>query len=182
MTLDDIVKNHSEYIKMAVFFTKNVDAANDIVQDMYLKLAVQQQKRGNLDHIEYNGKPSPQYIFRIIQTIFYDSIATKTKYHCCELKAVPESKCTYQNEPFLMKEHLRRFTWYERRLTEIYFNHEHSIRSLAKATNISEKNIWLTLKKTKTYLQNIIENDRKKEKATFTQNGSAPEKDAGSES
>lgn len=160
MMLCDIARNHSEYIKMALYYTKDMSLAQDVVQDMYLKLAVQQQKRGNLNHIEFNGKPSPQYIFRIIRSVYLDTNKIESRY----VTQTGSIGFTEPVEPFLINDWLRKFPWYEKRLTEVYFKHGHSIRSLSKMTTISKTNIYLTLRKTKTYIKNLIENDYKETK------------------
>jgi len=62
--LIELYKNHSQWLAMAIKITKSKDLAEDLVQDMYVKM----HKRGNLDGIR-NVKG---FVNTMLRNMFYD--------------------------------------------------------------------------------------------------------------
>ena len=67
---DILAKNHKEWIKMATSICKDVNLANDIVQDMYVRL---NKYVDNPEKIIKNGEVNPFFIYITLRNLFYDS-------------------------------------------------------------------------------------------------------------
>jgi len=163
MTLTDVAKLLDRYRPMVMYFTKNEMLADDIMQNVFIKISNRYDKVGSLDFIKYNNELNSSYMFLMIRSAFTDYIRKEKKYS----DGKPIDIVVEPSEPNILSTHLRGLNWYEKKLTEIYFNEEHTIRSLAEATKISKTNIYLTLKKTKMAIKENIETDIKKEVSNY---------------
>lgn len=161
MTLVDIWGHRKKHERIAMYFTGNKMLADDVLSDFYLKVDKKGKKDGNMDFLTYNGKINDSYIFLMIRSCFYDIIRKEARYSDAEPSKNLKSK--EDSEPLILEHHLKGLSWYEKKLTEVYFSEEHSIRSLAKATNISTTNIFTTLKKTKAHIEKSINMEIDKE-------------------
>ena len=61
--LEELSKNHQEWLKMAISICKNKRDADDLVQDMYLKIHKVQPKKIN-----------KWYVYRTLSTLYIDKI------------------------------------------------------------------------------------------------------------
>ena len=69
-----------------------------------------------------------------------------------EEKLIKESLHTF------VEEELSDLPYFERKVIEVYYNHDHSLNSLAEATGISRSTLWKTLKKGR----NVIKKNHEK--------------------
>ncbi len=154
MTLVDVWAHREKHERIAMYFAGNKMLADDVLSDFYLKVDKKAKKDGNMNFLSYNGKINDSYTFLMIRSCFYDIIRKEVKYS----DTPPPRNITHreESEPLILDHHLKGLSWYEKKLTEVYFEEGHSIRSLAKATNISTTNIFTTLKKTKSQIENSI--------------------------
>jgi RNA polymerase sigma factor (sigma-70 family) len=70
MTIHDFAKEHSRIIKMAASISGDSDLAQDLAQELYIKLLTIEQERGSLAHICYNGQPNLSWCFTVMRNIF----------------------------------------------------------------------------------------------------------------
>ena len=156
MTVNDITSKREEFISIAMWHKIQRDEAEDVVQDVYLKLCQMQCKEGSIDRIYWKGELNMVYIFTMIRNI----IATKKK------KA---SRTVYVEQYFnegqieqpgtLIKEVdvvLQKEGAFYHKLYVAYFNDKISMRKLAKETNIGTQTIYQGIKHIKTKLKAII--------------------------
>jgi len=146
MNLNDVWKDREKHKGIAMYFAKNEMLADDVLSEFYIKLEKKRQRDGNFDFATYKGKLNDSYLFTMIRSCYYDIIRKEHRYSDAPIGQLRQED---KSEPMLLEHHLRGLSWYEKKLTEVYFREEHSIRSLAKATNISTTNIFTTLKKTR---------------------------------
>ena len=156
MNIDQVAIKLQKYKPMAMYFAKNEMLAGDVIQEAFVKIHKKYVKEGSLDFIKYKDDVNESYIFLVIKSCYIDIIRKEQRY----VDGISADNVNYTEEPTapsVLENHLRGLSWYEKQLTKIYFEDEHSIRSLADATKISATNIFLTLKKTKEVIKNNIE-------------------------
>ncbi len=159
LTLEKVARGLGKYKSMAMYFAKNEMLADDVLQDVFVKINRRKDKDGNLDFLQYKDGMNESYIFLMVKSCYYDIIRKETRY----ADAIPKAGLEQPKEPSIMEHHLKGLNWYDRKLTEVYFKEEHTIRSLAAATHISPTNVFLTLKKTKAHIKHNIEMEIKDE-------------------
>ena len=157
-----LYKKHGEWLKAVAFnFTKDQDKADDLLQDVYLHLL----EMGNLEKIIYSEKDlNLYYIYKLIRSKFINSAKKQKKLP--QTKLDEDSHEIFENEEYdvdkdetvemllkIVSDGLDELHWFDRRLFETYHNEGHSIQSLHEATRISRNTIWVSLNKTKKYLQ-----------------------------
>ncbi len=64
---------HDIWLSYALKFTRNVDDANDLVQDLYIKLL----KIGDLTKLCKNGKVNRSWVYITIRNMYVDSLRNK---------------------------------------------------------------------------------------------------------
>lgn len=73
--LDKLAKYHNEWLKILYSFGCGYDDANDIVQDMYLKI----NRLIELDKIAYNDSINKYYIYTTLKNLYIDRIKQNAK-------------------------------------------------------------------------------------------------------
>ena len=157
-----LYKKHGEWLRAVAFnFTKDQDKADDLLQDVYVHLL----EMGNLEKIIYSEKDlNLYYIYKLIRSKFINSAKKQKKLP--QTKLDEDSHEIFENEEYnmdkdetvemllkIISDGLDELHWFDRRLFETYHNEGHSIQSLHEATRISRNTIWVSLNKTKKYLQ-----------------------------
>jgi len=144
--LDELCKRDNEWRKMAMFFCKNKEDADDLVQDMYIKFA------------NYNKPLNDNYIFFALKSLFIDTKRKQNKYieisidDLSNFKQLNNEYCLESdmfNEITLHK--IDKLPYFERELLKIT-TQEISQRELARQTNINLRVIQSTVKQTKIQL------------------------------
>lgn len=165
MTLTDIAQRHDEWIAIAVYLGAPSGFEQDIVQDLYIKLHTIQEREGNLKRLTYNGQLNTAYIFSALGNMI-TSIHRKSK-------EKPLDDVSFDFDASILNNHEEAFKtllnavrtelnnqhWYDRKLLKVYLEEGHSIRSLARATNISAKSIFITLKNVREKIKNNCEQE-----------------------
>lgn len=157
-----LTKRHKEWISMAVSICKDVHLANDIVQDMYLRL---NRYIDNPEKIIKDGEVNSYFIYITLRNLFYDAKKSqKTEiskdYSNAEsinilsyLAEVPEE--TKEND--LMEEayfnifeaidkEVSTWHWYDQKLFKLYYYTNQSLRDIASDTKISLTSIYNSCK------------------------------------
>jgi DNA-directed RNA polymerase specialized sigma subunit len=164
LTLHHFADRHKEWIKIAIYFGADVESANEIVQQMYLKLGEIQIKEGNLNKlINYNGAINTVYVFKVLQNLFYDSKKVKEigadYIDNTYINDIEESEQEYHIVLAKMKVVILSFNEYEQMLLELYFVHNRSLREINKRTGIGVHSIFNTIKNAKEKIRQTIEKD-----------------------
>lgn len=158
--MDDILtllfKKHKDWIKIVKGFGCNKDTAEDLVQEMYIKIKRKVDK--GLDIMFTEKEVNYYYIFKTLNSLFLD-LKKKEKniyFQSIEdLNMTMEEKIKYTETYSIVKKELQNFHWYDQKVYELIEGGE-SVASLSKKTNISYYSLYNTYKKVKKKLRNKI--------------------------
>lgn len=140
---------------MAKSFKCSDDTANEIVQEMYIRLSkyVDEPER-----IMYNQQEiNTYYVYVTMRNIYLTSLQKKNRtIQYIELKdnrnhedADIEREKALQKVVDNIKKRVDTWYWYDKKLWDIHFERQMSMRAIASATTISLSSIFNTLKANK---------------------------------
>lgn len=164
ITLTTIAKRHDEWIAIARYCGAPGHLAEDLVQDLYIKLHSIQEREGDLQRLEYRDDLNTAYIFMALRNLVvshYRKQDKRTSY-IDDLEGFepgfdeePNHKFEEVFEELIGKVSrlLEDMHWYDAKVMQVYVDEGHSIRSMSRATGISEKSIFNTLKNVKTTIK-----------------------------
>lgn len=126
--IEKLFKYHSDWLRISKAFG-NGDQAEDVVQEMYLKLA-------NNSKAFNNDKPNRGYIYLTIKSITIDKYRVKEE----TVQLIPEA-IPIENNPYELDIIERYFNenecyWYDKEIFYLYLLHQ-SYRKLEKLTGIN---------------------------------------------
>jgi RNA polymerase sigma factor (sigma-70 family) len=162
--LDLLATKHKEWVKMAHSFGAG-DYAEDIVQEMYLRLNRYVEEP---DRIMYKGEPNKLFVWVTLRNMVRNFQNKK------DLLVFSGDMVEYDKEEdafdYVEAEAFERLIekiwesttelhWYDKKMFEIYHTTEMSMRDIEKETKISLYSIFDTLKKTKSYVREKIQED-----------------------
>lgn len=163
--LEIVAKDHDKWIKLVESFGER-QYQDDIVQEAYLAL----HKYTTPEKIIHDGKVSEGYMYFTLKTITYQFYNAKNKIHKISLDdeenilelvaedTIEEQEAFHQICQLIDKE-MESWSWYNRKLTELYRDTDMSIRKIAAATNISFVSIFNTLKNCKNEIKDKFQED-----------------------
>jgi DNA-directed RNA polymerase specialized sigma24 family protein len=153
-------KHHSWLSQVAYNFTNNKDNAEELVQDLYLKL----MEMNDIKKIMYKNDINLFYLYKILRSIFLNQQKKNVN-----LLSIDEELYDMQYEEYneyadnefeqmlaLTNEALDSMYWFDSKLFRVYIEEDHSIQSLHNATGISNSTIWTSHKKTKQYVKDYV--------------------------
>ena len=162
--LDLLATKHKEWVKMAHSFGAG-DYAEDIVQEMYLRLNRYVEEP---DRIMYKGEPNKLFVWVTLRNMVRNFQNKK------DLLVFSGDMVEYDKEEDAFDyseaeaferliekiwESTTELHWYDKKMFEIYHTTEMSMRDIEKETKISLYSIFDTLKKTKNYVREKIQED-----------------------
>ena len=162
--LDLLATKHKEWVKMAHSFGAG-DYAEDIVQEMYLRLNRYVEEP---DRIMYKGEPNKLFVWVTLRNMIRNFQNKK------DLLVFSGDMVEYDKEEDAFDygeaeaferliekiwESTTELHWYDKKMFEIYHTTEMSMRDIEKETKISLYSIFDTLKKTKSYVREKIQED-----------------------
>ena len=186
--LKEIASYHSKWISIVKGIGGDM-YAEDIVQEMYIKIFKLVDKRGTHDFLFNNGKLQDGYIFFTLRSILYAYLGQKNKHRKSPIewlinnldKDKENNPVTYgeltddsyiydeqgssdrleAEEKFLQKVDLESLNWeqYDRDIFNIYKDTGMSFRTMSKYTDISHTNIYHTVKRCKESLKDALQED-----------------------
>lgn len=164
-----LAKNHKEWIKMATSICKDVNLANDIVQDMYVRL---NKYVDNPEKIIKNGEVNPFFIYITLRNLFYDSKKAYKQEISKDYKdvesirllsgmaEVPEErkKNDHMEKAYFkifeaIDEEISTWHWYDQKLFRLYYYTNQSLRDIANDTKISLTSIYNSCKNYRSRLE-----------------------------
>jgi DNA-directed RNA polymerase specialized sigma24 family protein len=153
--IEKLYKKHKTWIKIVKSFGCNNAMAEDLVQEMYIKIII--KIRAGLD-IKYNKTEiNYYYIFRTLNSLFIDLTRKKKNIHIEGLENVknmqddPDYLGTYEQ----IQKALDKMYWYDKRIFEL-INGGESIASLSRKTHIPYYSLYNTYTKVKTELKKLL--------------------------
>ena len=156
--LNLIAKKHKDWIKIVQSFGCNKDTAEDLVQEMYIKISVLISK--GTDIMYNNEEVNHFYIFRTLRTMFLDLIRKENKVTLIEFNSLCHSMNTEEIVNFeesynKFLNNLDKMHWYDKKVYE-YIDAGESIAALSEKTKISYYSLYNTYRKVKKILLNKI--------------------------
>ena len=150
-----LAKKHSDWVQVVSSFGCDRQLAEDIVQEMYIKIQLKLEK--GLDISYGNNDINYYYVFKTLRTLFLD-LKRKTK----NIKMVDienlsnfETDIDYTDKYDLVKKELKKMYWYDRKVFEI-INSGQSIAALSRKTKIQYYSLYNTYKKVKEKLKKLL--------------------------
>jgi RNA polymerase sigma factor (sigma-70 family) len=154
LTIQDIAKRHIEWVKMANYL--GADYAEDVVQDMYLKLCENITLIERIEHKE--GEVNTFYIFTILRSKIVDAHRKTKREHYDELlfdPILPPDDCEREYEWLManIKTTIDKMSDYDQMLLELHFVYKLSMREIEKRTGIPLHSIFNRLMNAKNLIK-----------------------------
>lgn len=155
--LEKLYKKHKTWCNIVKSFGCNPETAEDIVQEMYLKIA--RLVEGGKD-ITYGDDVNHFYIFRTLTTIFLDYKRKESKTGLIgldelEIEIEDSEEVEYEKKYEKVLQGLAELYWYDRMIYQI-IEDGLSISELSRKSNISYYSLYNTYKKVKKHLKSKL--------------------------
>lgn len=147
MILEVLSKKHDEWIRMAMSFGASTDQAQDLVQDMYLRLYKYVE---NPERIMYNEtEVNTYFVFVVLRNLYISSkkeiVFVELKEEMCEVEPNAEMEMAHLALLEMIWNEVEDWHWYDKKLFKVYHTTEMTIKKISEETKISERSIWNTL-------------------------------------
>lgn len=148
MILELLSKRHDEWLRMAMSFGADRDSAQDLVQDMYLRMYKYVE---NPERIMYNeDEVNTYFVFVVLRNLYISSQKAMTFSELEELEGEMddpnyEMEMAHNNLIDELWEEVDSWHWYDTKLFKLYHNTNMTIKKISEETKISERSIWNTL-------------------------------------
>ena len=171
--LEIISKDHAKWISFVNSFGEK-QYAEDIVQDMYLKLhKMDTAVRNNEDkrfaenystesRVLKDGKPNSSYIWMVLNSVFLDYKKAETKENKISLNDIQliyeqdESiEQEWQNFNNKLEQEKQGWHKYDKMLFDVYSKNKISMRDIASGTGIELRSIWNTINNCKLRIKKL---------------------------
>ena len=162
--LEELYKYHDEWLAIAVAMTSTKEDAEDLVQDMYIRL---NEKLDSIERIRHGKDDVNRYfVYLTIRNLARDNLRKRrpdiTYVDYIEELDRPEVEHTIEVMHDIDKE-IESWHWYEKTLFNIYMRSQKSMRDIADESGISLTNIFHTIKKCKQRLKDKINDTERTE-------------------
>ncbi len=153
--IDDIIKENEAHLhRYAGRLLGDVESAQDIVQDAFLRLLKQNHKHGNIDSIENTRA----WLYKTTRNLCYDkfksakqrleiTIETTTIEVVADDSDKPDEKLAKKEEMQLIKEEINKLDPRSREIVILKLEHERSYKEIAEIMDISPTNVGFILHK-----------------------------------
>ena len=154
--LSEIYKKHQIWVDIVCSFGCNKETAEDITQEMYIKI----QKRINkgLD-IDFGDDYNYYYIFKTLKSLFLDLKRKEKNINVIEISqiqhATKDYNIDYNKSYTIIQNKLKNMYWYDRKVYEIIEGGE-SIAKLSRKTGIAYHSLYNTYQKVKITLKKLL--------------------------
>jgi|TARA_R110000787_G_scaffold40596_10_gene100762 DNA-directed RNA polymerase specialized sigma24 family protein len=160
INLNDIFQKHKIWIDIVCSFGCNPDIAEDIVQEMYIKI---HKKISNGLNINYGDNDyNYYYIFKTLKTLFLDLKRKQSKVSVISINEIkhilPSDYDNMVNFDYTyneIKKELKKMYWYDRKVFEIIEGGE-SIAEFSRKSGIPYYSLYNTYKKVKNKLKKLL--------------------------
>tara|TARA_R110000796_G_scaffold7781_1_gene26370 strand:- start:2211 stop:2777 length:567 start_codon:yes stop_codon:yes gene_type:complete len=183
--LDILATKHNDWIKMASSFKLNKNDANELVQEMYIRMY---DYTKDINRIMYKeNEINTFYIYITLRNLYYTNYTNYGKRKKITLFTDIEEQYNYginnianndedTNTDYDKKVKLEdlcnkidgiidKWYWYDKKLTKLYFNTRMSMRDISKETKISLSSIFNTLTNAKEKIRKETKEEYKKYKS-----------------
>ena len=162
--IKNLYLKHKTWIKIVKSFGCNSSIAEDIVQEMYIKIILKIKE--GLD-IKYNeNEINYFYIFRTLNSLYIDLMRKNRNIYKMDIEHISEKllaskvlileqELDYEEKYNLVKKELDKLYWYDKKVFEI-INGGESIASLSRKTHIAYYSLYNTYTKVKIKLKKLL--------------------------
>jgi RNA polymerase sigma factor (sigma-70 family) len=162
ITLETIAQRHQEWIKLSMYLGAHVSEAEDIVQTMYLKVAMIQQREGSLERItHYSGGLNTIYVFKMLQTACVDIKREQQKTLELYIEDPIQDPAIREHAYFELMKTIKgaidELHEYDQMLLELHFVYGHSMREIEKRTGIPTHSVFNSIKNAKKQIKHKAE-------------------------
>ena len=156
--LKQIANRHNDWVNIVRSFGCNNETAEDIVQEMYIK--VQLKLEEGLD-IRYGDDDfNYSYVFRILRNLFIDLKRKESKVHIVDIDNVEEEFVVDENTDYdkaleKIQNQMDQLFWYDKKVYQI-IDDGSSIADLSRKTHIPYYSLYNTFKKVRQKLKKLL--------------------------
>lgn len=162
--IENLYKKHKTWIKIVKSFGCKDYLAEDLVQEMYIKIIL--KIRDGLD-IKYNeDEINYFYIFRTLNTLFLDLKRKNKNIYKINIEQISEQllahkvfslnqQLDYEEKYKLIEDELDKMYWYDKKVFEI-INGGESIAALSRKSHIAYYSLYNTYTKVKKKLKKLL--------------------------
>tara|TARA_R110000782_G_scaffold165863_1_gene257860 strand:+ start:659 stop:1159 length:501 start_codon:yes stop_codon:yes gene_type:complete len=162
--IENLYLKHKIWIKIVKSFGCNNSIAEDIVQEMYIKIIL--KIKDGLD-IKYNeNEINYFYIFRTLNSLYIDLKRKNKNIYKMDIEHISEKllaskvfileqELDYEEKYKLVEKELDKLYWYDKKVFEI-INGGESIASLSRKTHIAYYSLYNTYTKVKIKLKKLL--------------------------
>ena len=156
--LSEIFKKHKVWVDIVCTFGCNKETAEDIVQEMYIKIDKKIKKGLNIDFGEndYNY----YYIFKTLKTLFLDLKRKESKVNIIDIESATKYLSDSGNRNYDLvyddiKNELNKMYWYDKKVFEIIEAGD-SVAKLSRKSGIPYYSLYNTYTKVKQKLKKLL--------------------------
>lgn len=163
MLLNRLAKYHAEWVEMALKLGAK-SYAEDMVQEMYLRL---NKYVKDPDSIMYGDEPNKLFIWITLRNLIRTHQGKKTvnvewdeakEYIQIQSEDLVDQRA-FDHMVDLVYQTSEEMHWYNDKLFKLYYQSDLSMRDISKGSKISLKNIFDTIKKTRNYVKEKLQED-----------------------
>lgn len=156
--LSEIFKKHKIWIDIVCTFGCNKETAEDIVQEMYIK--IDKKIKNGLDINFGNNDYNYYYIFKTLKTLFLDLKRKESKVKIVDIDTADKHLSNFDNRDYDVvyqdiQNQLNKMYWYDKKVYEIIESGE-SIAQLSRKSGIPYYSLYNTYKKVKLKLKKLL--------------------------
>lgn len=156
--IEKIYARHKEWLYIVTKYGCNRDTAEDIVQDMYVRIILYIQRTGN--DIMYGDDINIYFVVKTLKSIFVDQVRKDKRKDAVsydeESYAIEgEQEYDYEEAYTKVQDMLKEMHWFDKKVYEIIEGGE-KISTLASKSTIPYYTVYNTYKKVKKHLKDNI--------------------------
>lgn len=154
--LEKLAERDADWMRMAQSFGLDLESARDLVQDMYVKL----YEKTTYEKIKFGDDDvNTFFVYVTLRNLYYDQSRSRVSFQALE-EYIPEPMDEGNDKEVLeellveVAETIEDMHWYDKKIFEIYYGDNETIRELSEGSRISQSSIFNTLKNVRTKIQN----------------------------
>ena len=156
--LSEIFKKHKIWIDIVCTFGCNKETAEDIVQEMYIK--IDKKIKNGLDINFGKNDYNYYYIFKTLKTLFLDLKRKEAKVETIDIDTATKYLSDIDNRNYDVvyqdvQNQLNKMYWYDKKVYEIIESGQ-SIAKLSRKSGIPYYSLYNTYKKVKQKLKKLL--------------------------
>ena len=165
-TLEKVFSKNKDWVRICMSFGCNKTTAEDLTQEMYLKLATLLRNNNSLDIYYDESQINYFYIYKILRSLFLDLCRKEKKITKVNIdyleKFIQEEEVTNDKDILGKMQQLDNLLdkvyWYDKKVFDLV-SEGMSIAELSKKSGISYYSLYNTYKNVKSLIKNEIQWD-----------------------